>query len=73
MGGLFDGGTKQVTQQPTQTALPASEVDRISGITGQQTDQQKALSLKRRGQAKTVLGSPIQPVGNTNPGTFGSY
>lgn len=69
MGGLFDSGTKQVTQQPTQSALPSSEVNRLAGITGQQA----TLNQKKRVPVRTVLGSPIQPVGNSTPGTFGSY
>lgn len=71
MGGLFDSGTKQVTQQPTQSALPPSEVNRLAGITGQQTQAQ--INQKKRVPVRTVLGSPIQPVGNSTPGTFGSY
>lgn len=70
MGGLFDGGTKQVQQQATETALPQSEVRRLSGITGQ---TQAAVQQQRRRQVKTVLGTPIQPVGNSSPSTFGSY
>ena len=68
MGGLFDSGTKQVQQQPTQTALSQSEVSRLSSITGQ---QQKSLQLKRRQQPRTVLGTPAQSVGDSSPATFG--
>jgi hypothetical protein len=69
MGSLFDGGTKQVQQQATQTALPQSEVQRLSGITGQQ--QAAIQQQNRRRPIKTVLGTPIQPVGNSSPSTFG--
>jgi len=69
MGGLFDSGTKQVQQQPVTSALPASEVSRLAGITGQ---QQVAANRKRQ-PAKTVLGTPVQQVGNSTPSTFGSY
>jgi len=69
MGGLFDGGTKQVQQQPTQTQLPQSEVSRLSAITRQ---QQVGQPQKRR-PVPTVLGTPVQPVGNSSPATFGSY
>jgi len=69
MGGLFDSGTKQVQQQPVQTALPQSEVNRLASITGQQA----AVANKKRPQARTVLGTPVQQVGNSSPATFGSY
>jgi hypothetical protein len=69
MGGLFDSGTKQVQQQPVTTALPASEVSRLSAITG----QQQAAANRKRLPPKTVLGTPVQPVGNSSPSTFGSY
>lgn len=68
MGGLFDSGTKQVQQQPVQTALPQSEVTRLSSITG----QQQAANRKRQ-PPRTVLGTPAQQVGNSSPATFGSY
>lgn len=68
MGGLFDSGTKQVQQQPVTTALPASEVTRLAGITGQQQ-----AANKKRAPARTVLGGQAQPVGNSSPSTFGSY
>lgn len=67
MGGLFDSGTKQVQQQATTSALPQSEVTRLAGITGQ---QQKA-SLARRKPPQTILGVPVQPVGNTSPYAYG--
>ncbi len=70
MGGLFDGGTKQVQQQATQTALPQAEVNRLASITGQQTQAQ---FLKKRQPVKTVLGAPMQPIGNTSPSTFGAF
>ncbi len=68
MGGLFDSGTKQVQQQPIQTALPQSEVNRLAGITG----QQQAVAKKKQ-PARTVLGTPTQQVGDSAPSTFGSY
>lgn len=68
MGGLFDSGTKQVQQQPVTTALPASEVARLAGITGQQQ-----VANRKRQPAKTVLGTPVQQIGNSSPSTFGSY
>lgn len=67
MGGLFDSGTKEVKQQATTSALDPSEVSRLSSITGQ---QQKAAQKKRQ-PARTVLGTPVQQVGNTSPTTFG--
>lgn len=69
MGGLFDGGTKQVQQQPTQTALPPSEVNRLTSITGQMSDAQ-AIQKRRQQPAKTVLGTPVQPLGNSTPGAY---
>lgn len=68
MGGLFDGGTKEVKQQPIQTSLPASEVDRLASITGQQQRAQQ----KKRQPARTVLGTPVQAVGDSSPSTFGT-
>jgi len=68
MGSLFDSGTKQVSQQAVQTALPPSEVSRLASITGQ---QQNLLQKKRQQPARTVLGAPIQQVGNTSPMPFG--
>lgn len=74
MGSLFGSNTRQVQQQATQTALPQSEVNRLSAITGQMTDAQRANLQKRRQQpANTVLGTPVQPVGNSSPSTFGGY
>lgn len=68
MGGLFDSGTKQVQQQPIQSALPQSEVNRLAGITGQ---QQTAAQKKKQLPARTVLGVPAQQIGNTSPTTYG--
>lgn len=67
MGGLFDSGTKQVQQQPTTSPLSDTEVSRLSAITGQ---QQRA-GIKKRQQPRTVLGTPVQAVGNTSPSTYG--
>jgi hypothetical protein len=63
MGGLFDGGTRQVQQQPIQSALPQSEVTRLSGITGQ---QQALQQQKKPRPPRTVLGVPTQQVGNAS-------
>jgi hypothetical protein len=68
MGSLFDSGTKQVQQQAVQTALPPSEVNRLASITGQ---QQSSLLKKRQQPARTVLGTPVQQVGNTSSMPFG--
>ena len=68
MGSLFDSGTKEVKQQATQTALSPGEVSRLASVTGQ---QQKVNARKRQQPPRTVLGVPVQSVGDSSPNSYG--
>ena len=68
MGGLFDSGTREVKQQASVAPLSDAEATRLAGITGQ---NQKALAARKRPPVRTVLGAPVQQVGNSSPGAYG--